>query len=144
MHLLISEIKGRLNTIFDEYTPELVEPEAWPIGMGYAPWVEEIWVNYMSNAIKYGGRPAWVEIGADEPIDGMIRYWIKDNGKGITIEEQARLFTPFTRLASTENMEGHGLGLSIAQRIAQKMGGEVGVESVIGEGSLFYFTLPAA
>ena len=144
MCLLIPEIKGRLSMIFNEYTPELSGPELWPIGMGYAPWVEEIWANYMSNAIKYGGRPAQIQIGADEPKDGMIRYWIKDNGKGMTAEEQARLFTPFTRLASNKKMDGHGLGLSIVQRIAQKMGGEVGVESVVGEGSLFYFTLPVA
>ena len=143
MYLLISEVKGRLNTMFEEHTPELIEPELWPIGMGYVPWVEEIWANYMSNAIKYGGRPARIEIGADEPIDGMIRYWIKDNGKGLTAEEQTCLFMPFTRLASTKKMSGHGLGLSIVQRIAQKMGGEVGVESNVGEGSLFYFTLPA-
>ena len=142
MYLLIPEIKGRLNTMFEEYAPELIEPESWPIGMGYAPWVEEIWANYISNAIKYGGRPAQIEIGADEPIAGMIRYWVKDNGKGMTDEERARLFTPFTRLASTEKIAGHGLGLSIVQRIAQTMGGEVGVESIVGEGSLFYFTLP--
>ena len=144
MYLLIPEVKGRLNTMFEEHTPELIVPESWPIGIGYAPWVEEIWANYMSNAIKYGGQPARIEIGADEPIDDMIRYWIKDNGKGMTEAEQARLFMPFTRLASTKKIDGHGLGLSIVQRIAQKMGGEVGVESTVGEGSLFYFTLPTA
>lgn len=141
MSLIIPEIYGRLVLLFNEYDPEIISPESWPIGLGYAPWIEEIWTNYMSNALKYGGQPSRIELGADEPANGMIRYWIKDNGAGMTDEEASKLFVPFTRLASTKKIDGHGLGLSIVQRIAKKMGGEVGVESVVGEGSLFYFTL---
>lgn len=144
MSLIVPEVYGRLALLFNEYDPEIISPESWPIGMGYAPWVEEIWTNYMSNALKYGGRPLRIELGADEPVNGMIRYWVKDNGAGMTEEDAGKLFVPFTRLASTKKIEGHGLGLSIVQRIAQKMGGEVGVESTVGEGSLFYFTLAAA
>ena len=143
MRLVIPEVMARLEVLIVEHDPEFIMPESWPMGMGYAPWVEEVWANYASNAIKYGGHPARIEFGADELKEGMIRYWIKDNGKGMTAEERAKLFTPFTRLASAKTLEGHGLGLSIVQRIAQKMGGEVGVESTLGEGSLFYFTLPA-
>jgi signal transduction histidine kinase len=73
----------------------------------------------------------------------MIRFWVRDNGDGLTEEEQAQLFTPFARLNKDES-EGHGLGLSIVQRIVERLGGEVGVESSVGEGSCFTFTLPAA
>jgi signal transduction histidine kinase len=59
----------------------------------------------------------------------------------LTPEQQAQLFTPFTRLYTTE-AEGHGLGLSIVQRIVTRLGGEVGVESAPGMGSSFWFTLP--
>ncbi len=142
MRLVLPEVMARLELMIADYKPEFIIPESWPMGMGYAPWIEEVWANYASNAIKYGGRPPLIEFGADEPVDGMIRYWIKDNGNGITAVDQGNLFTPFTRLASIRTLEGHGLGLSIIQRIAQKMSGEVGVESTIGEGSLFYFTLP--
>jgi signal transduction histidine kinase len=117
-------------------------PESWPIAMGYAPWVEEIWANYISNAFKYGGTPPQIKLGADSAEKDIIRFWVRDNGSGLSKESQAQLFTPFTRL-DKEQIEGHGLGLSIVQQIAEKLHGEVGVESTESEGSLFYFTLPA-
>jgi signal transduction histidine kinase len=74
----------------------------------------------------------------------MVRFWVRDNGPGLSPEEQKRLFVPFTQLAQVR-VKGHGLGLSIVQRIVEKLGGEVGVESegVPGQGSTFAFTLPA-
>jgi signal transduction histidine kinase len=71
-----------------------------------------------------------------------VRFWAHDNGAGIAPEAQARLFTPFTRL-DRMRAQGHGLGLSIVRRIVHKLGGQVGVESEIGQGSVFSFTLPA-
>ena len=100
-----------------------------------------MWVNYLSNGIKYGGRPPRVELGATVQPDGMVRFWVRDNGPGILLEEQARLFTLFTRLDQVQ-VKGHGLGLSIARRIVEKLGGQVGTESEIGQGSVFSFTLP--
>jgi signal transduction histidine kinase len=125
--------------------------------LGYAPWVEEVWANYLSNGCKYGGTPSAaprLELGGDLlPIlpagdgqDGsMVRFWVHDSGDGLTSEQQNRLFTPFTRLDQAR-ARGHGLGLSIVRRIVEKLGGQVGVESngAPGQGSTFYFTLPAA
>jgi signal transduction histidine kinase len=73
----------------------------------------------------------------------MVRFWVNDNGNGLKAEEQVRVFAPFTRLDQT-CAEGSGLGLSIAQRIVEKLGGQVGVESegLPGQGCTFYFTLP--
>jgi signal transduction histidine kinase len=99
-----------------------------------------VWVNYVSNALKYGGRPPRVELGAT-PQDGVVRFWVRDNGAGLTAEDQERLFTEFTRLHQVR-AEGYGLGLSIVRRIIEKLGGDVGVESEVGKGSTFYFTLP--
>jgi two-component system sensor histidine kinase/response regulator len=82
-------------------------------------------------------------LGFDRPDDEVIRFWVRDNGPGLTPDQQAQLFRPFTRVGQA-NVEGHGLGLSIVQRIAERLHGEVGVESQVGQGSLFYFTLPAA
>jgi signal transduction histidine kinase len=75
----------------------------------------------------------------------MICFWVQDNGPGLAPEAQANLFAEFTRLNEVQ-AEGHGLGLSIVRRIAEKLGGQVGVKSegVPGQGSLFYFTLPGA
>lgn len=85
-----------------------------------------------------------MELGAT--MEGeRVRFWIHDNGPGLTAEEQSRLFQPFERLG-TQRATGHGLGLSIVRRIVEKMGGEVRVEcsGIPGEGCIFSFTLPLA
>lgn len=140
---IVVETRRRLSNLIDEYRAEIAVPAAWPVAVGHRPWVEEIWVNYLSNAIRYGGRPPKVELGAMVLSNGMVRFWVRDNGPGISAEDQKRLFVPFTKLKQV-NTKGHGLGLSIVQRITAKLGGQVGVESKIGTGSLFWFTLPMA
>ena len=141
----VTEAQQRLTYLIKEYQAEIVLPAAWPTALGYAPWIEEIWVNYLSNGCKYGGTPPRLELGGDALPDGRARFWVRDNGDGLTSEEQSRLFTPFTRLDQAR-ARGYGLGLSIVRRIAEKLGGQVGVESdgAPGQGSTFYFTLPAA
>ncbi len=137
---IVYQVQQRLATMFKEYQGEMIISDNWPIVMGYAPWVEEIWVNYLSNGLKYGGQPPRLELGAT-PNEKLIRFWIRDNGEGLSQEAMAKLFTPFTRLHKT-SIEGHGLGLSIVQRIVERLGGEAGVESQLNGGCLFYFTLP--
>lgn len=141
MERIVDAACQRLSALIEERTAEITLPEAWPTALGYGPWVQEVWVNYLSNALKYGGTPPVIELGAS-PQDGSIRFWVKDNGPGITAEDQARLFTPFTRIDQAA-AQGHGLGLSIVHRIIEKLGGTVGVESEVGAGSTFWFTLPA-
>ncbi|MBN2393722.1 MAG: hypothetical protein JXR84_23520 [Anaerolineae bacterium] len=140
---VMADIQRRLADAIIESRAEIVTPDRWPIVTGYQPWVEEILVNYISNAIKYGGIPPRIEVGATHLVDGYVRFWVRDNGRGLKPEEQARLFTPFTRLDQIR-VKGYGLGLSIVQRIAEKLNGQVGVESEVGQGSTFYFTLPLA
>jgi signal transduction histidine kinase len=129
--------------MLDEYQAKVFTPADWPVAWGYGPWVEEVWVNYLSNALKYGGKPPHIEMGADPLPNGFVRFWLCDNGPGLTPEQQTQLFIPFTRLSQVRT-KGHGLGLSIVQRIVEKLGGQVGVESHLGQGSTFFFTLPAA
>ena len=133
----------RLGGMIEQYQPEIIMPQSWPAALGYSPWVEEIWANYLSNGIKYGGQPPRLEIGGAPQADGMVRFWLRDNGLGIAPEDQPKLFTLFTRLEQTR-VQGHGLGLSIVRRIIEKLGGQAGVESegIKGKGSVFYFTLP--
>jgi PAS domain S-box-containing protein len=142
MAVLIQEAEKRLADMIQEYEAEIRIPGTWPRALGYGPWVEEVWVNYLSNAIQYGGRPPRVELGATEQSNGTVRFWVRDNGVGLTPEEQARLFTSFERLDRVR-AKGHGLGLSIVNRIVEKLNGEVAVSSRVGEGSVFSFTLPA-
>jgi PAS domain S-box-containing protein len=153
-----SEIKTQpldMDMIFEESTkhfPMLIEngkahvsrPDSWPSCYGYAPWIEEVWVNYLSNAIKYGGDPLQIEVGAevmDSDMDQQARFWVRDHGPGISPQNQKLLFNTFERLGQVST-KGYGLGLSIVRRIVEKLGGTVGLESKEGEGSLFYFTLP--
>jgi PAS domain S-box-containing protein len=144
METIVSSAVSRLSDVVTEHGAQISQRDTWPVALGYAPWVEEIWVNYISNAIKYGGSPPIVKLGADWQ-DTAVHFWVKDNGRGLSEEEQATLFTEFTRLERhKDSIQGHGLGLSIVQRITRKLGGEVGVESNMGEGSTFYFKLPAA
>ena len=140
---IVDEARQRLAGLIQEYNPEFILPKDWPTVRGYGPWVEEVWVNYLSNAIKHGGHPPRVEVGVSIEANNMIRFWVADNGPGLTPEEQSRLFTPFTRLEQTR-IKGHGLGLSIVLRIVEKLGGEVGVtsEGIPDRGSVFSFTLP--
>lgn len=133
----------RLSFMAASRNAEIVLPARWPVALGHGPWVEEIWANYLSNALKYGGDPPRLELGTALQTDGMVRFWVRDNGRGLTAEERERLFMPFTRLDRVR-AKGHGLGLSIVRRIAERLGGEVGVESEIGQGSTFSFTLPGA
>ena len=83
---------GRLYRLFLAlialHNAEIVMPELddWPVVTGYGLWIEEVWVNYLSNAIKYGGQPPRVELGSDVETT-TIRFWVRDNGPGVTPEE---------------------------------------------------------
>jgi len=132
----------RLQIMIKEYEAEIIQPDTWPIAQGYEPWLEEVWANYISNAVKYGGRPPKITLGATPLDDDMIQFWVQDDGPGLSPEDQSKLFAKFSRV-DTDQTKGHGLGLSIVKRIVQRLGGEVGVESEVGQGSKFYFTLPA-
>ncbi len=147
MDEIVAETIERLQEMIAEYQADVIVPALWPVAVGYAPWIEEVWINYISNAIKYGGNPPRVELGAtkirEDDGQSMVRFWIRDNGAGLSEEEQAQLFTQFTQLQMSR-LRGYGLGLSIVQRIVEKLQGDVGVESKPGQGSPFYFTLPIA
>lgn len=145
MKEIFKEAKTQLQDLLLSKSVKITEPETWPTAFGYASWVEEIWTNYLSNAIKYGGTPPEIEVGADKTANNRIRFWIKDNGDGIKEEQQSKLFKKYIRL-DPKKAEGYGLGLSIIKRIAEKLGGTVGVESLgePGKGSTFYFELPTS
>lgn len=143
MALVVANVQDRLSHMIKEHQAQIDSPDIWPAAIGYTTWIEEVWANYLSNAIKHGGRPPHVELGASIQPNGMIQYWMRDNGPGLSQAAQARLFTPFSQIDNVSD-PGHGLGLSIVLRIVEKLGGQVGIESEVGKGSLFFFTLPAS
>ncbi len=148
MKTVVQSVQERLAGLIETAQAQIITPNTWPTAVGYAPWLEEVWANYINNAIKYGGQPPRIELDAEPLPTGQLRFWVRDNGPGLKPEEMEHLFTPFTRLEQS-NGKGHGLGLSIVRRIAEKLGGQVGVESqgIPGQGCAFWFTLnppPAA
>lgn len=142
MSTIIDSTLERIQHLIEEHQATIILPDSWPPVLGHAQWIEEVWENYMTNALKYGGDSPIIGLGAQKIGQHMVQFWIRDNGNGIPAEKQKFLFTPFTRLNEVR-ISGYGLGLSIVQRIIHKLGGEVGLESEVGKGSLFYFTLPA-
>ncbi|NLE02584.1 MAG: HAMP domain-containing histidine kinase, partial [Fibrobacter sp.] len=148
----VEDALQRLKYTVESNEVTIKKPDDWPEIYAYAPWITEVWVNYINNAIKYGGNPEKnikpvIELGFDDlgstpQKSHQIKFWVKDNGNGIEPDELPKLFKEFTRLHSGNT--GHGLGLSIIKSIITKSNGDVGVESEIGKGSTFYFTLPVS
>lgn len=143
MMSIVNEVLDSLNLLLENSKATVTLPDSFSDAVGYAPWVIEVWSNYIINAVKYGGKPPELTLGATTMTDGFVKFWIKDKGPGIPEQNQDRLFMAFEILHQTAE-SSTGLGLSIVKRIIERLGGTVGVESsgVAGEGSLFYFTLP--
>lgn len=115
----------------------------FPPVRAYRPWLVQVWVNLIANAIKYGGSPPTVELAARHAHGDVVRFEVKDNGGGVAEEDRDRIFREFER-AGASDVEGHGLGLAIVSRIIDRLGGETGVAHAIDGGSVFWFTVPAA
>lgn len=107
MARIVAESRRRLASMIEEYRAEIIVPDVWPVAVSYGPWIEEVWVNYLSNAIKYGGQPPRLELGACEQADGLVRFWVHDNGAGIPPDKQPRLFSRFVRLDPVRT-QGYG------------------------------------
>jgi two-component system phosphate regulon sensor histidine kinase PhoR len=106
--------------------------------------LQQVFANLVDNAIKYGRPNGRVIIGARPIHEDIVEAWVADDGQGIPSEARDRIFERFYRLDKGRAREqgGTGLGLSIVKHIIHAHGGEVRVESEVGKGSCFYFTLP--
>ncbi len=107
-------------------------------------YLEQILINLLDNAIKYTSEGGRVIVSAFEKDSKDIEFSIEDNGIGIPKEDLSRIFERFYRVDKGRSKElgGTGLGLSIVKHLVQAHGGRVWVESQLGKGSTFYFTLP--
>lgn len=139
---LVTEALDRLDHHLRGQSARIQRPETWPAALGHAPWIVHVWVNYISNAAKYGGPNPNISLGAETSADGFsARFWVQDEGPGLDEDAQERLFVPFTRMSDLRS-NGHGQGLSIVRRIVEKLDGQVGVISSPGAGARFWFELP--
>ncbi|MGB7281277.1 MAG: response regulator [Candidatus Acidiferrum sp.] len=105
---------------------------------------KQVLMNLIGNAIKFTPEGGKISLGAF-PVDGAVRVEVRDSGPGIPPEEQQRIFEAFYRMGDADKkVEGTGLGLAITRRLVELHGGKLGIESQLGSGSCFFFTLPAS
>ena len=104
---------------------------------------KQVLLNLLGNAVKFTPNGGRIELAA-RLTDGKVRVEVRDNGPGIPPDEQQRIFEAFYRLCEFgKKNEGTGLGLAITQRLVELHGGQLGLDSQLGQGSCFYFSLPA-
>ena len=104
--------------------------------------LKQVLLNLLSNAIKYNCEQGSVTVSCQRMADDKLRVTVRDTGRGIAREKMARLFTPFDRLGAEETgVAGTGLGLALSRRLVEVMGGTLGAESVVGDGSTFWVDL---
>jgi signal transduction histidine kinase len=112
---------------------------------GHEAMLAPVLINLIANAVKFHRpvEPPRITLGARR--DGeSVRFWVEDEGIGIAPEDCERIFRIFERLDGSERYSGNGVGLAIVKKAVERMRGQVGVESTLGKGSLFWVTLPAA
>lgn len=108
--------------------------------------VKQVLINFLSNAIKYNCENGIIEIACNPAsTPNQARISIRDTGKGLPANKLEQLFQPFNRLGQeTGPIEGTGIGLVLAKKLTEQMGGTIGVDSTVGTGSVFWFELPAS
>jgi signal transduction histidine kinase len=139
-------VRGALDELGYPFSGRKVEVRVGelPPSVGDPALLKQVWLNLISNALKYTGKraAALVEIGSTK-IDGVDAFFIRDNGTGFDMRYADKLFGVFQRFHRAEDYDGTGVGLAIVQRIIHRHGGLVWAQAAVDKGATFYFTLPA-
>jgi len=143
MNAMLTEITAAMKFQLDEAKAQ-VRIGVLPRCLGDSVQTNQVFANLLDNALKYRApdRPLLIDVSA-RVEDGVVTYTVTDNGVGIAREHQGKIFEIFHRLNPAETT-GEGLGLSIAQRVLERQGGRIWVESDVNKGSMFHVSLPAA
>jgi signal transduction histidine kinase len=142
-----TELRGLLAQVVDRAVSTRDSGRVWieacpPLTVSAdAQRVGRVVANLIANALKYAPRSSLIGIRL-EVRDGRARVSVIDDGPGLTVAETQYVFESYRRMPSSAAHEGSGLGLYISKRIVEAHGGRIGVDSVVGAGSRFYFELP--
>lgn len=141
MKELVEEVRGQVTSQVDAAQVQFVVG-VLPACYGDASLLEQVWINLLSNALKYSAKAPQpcIEIGCLRQHAENI-YYVKDNGAGFDMQFAGKLFGIFQRLHGETDFEGIGIGLAIVKRIVTRHGGRVWAEGAVNQGATFYFTI---
>ncbi|MEP6537102.1 MAG: PAS domain S-box protein [Bryobacteraceae bacterium] len=138
---VMEKVKQNLRASISE-TGAVIAHDPFPVVSAHEGHFISLFQNLIGNALKYrGSQPPRIHISMQNST-GPLQFSVADNGQGIAPEHQEKIFTPFKRLHGRD-IPGTGIGLAICQRIVERYGGRIWVESEAGSGATFRFTLPA-
>ncbi len=145
LRALVEKVFTDLHAKAENKNVELVNDVPELTANGDVNRLDQVLANLVDNAIKYGRAEGRVTVGGKKLDDGKVGIFVRDDGPGIPPEAINRVFERFYRVdkARSRDQGGTGLGLSIVKHIVQAHGGEVRVESELGKGATFFFTVPA-
>ena len=138
---ILEQVLSNLKIVISETNTQIILETLPPI-VGDTTQLIQLWQNLIANSIKYHGvESPLIEIGATSELEQYL-FWVKDNGIGIDPKYSDRIFQIFQRLHTKQEYPGTGTGLAICYKIVERHGGKIWVESELGKGATFYFTLP--
>jgi two-component system sensor histidine kinase/response regulator len=143
MRAIVNSVMNDCISEIEKYHSKIIVNDL-PSTAGDPVLIKQVWVNLLTNAIKYSSKKEQPEITISGVADNnTVTYSVADNGAGFDMKNSQHLFGVFQRLHSQAEFEGTGIGLSIAQTIISRHGGTIAAEAKPGEGAVFNFTLPS-
>ena len=142
------DMAGLVEKARSQLGPEAARPTLrWEIGAlpaasGDPELLQLVWINLLSNALRYSSRQAEprIEVGT-QTADEKLVFFVSDNGVGFDMRYSQKLFNVFQRLHRQDEFEGIGIGLALVRRVIERHGGRVWAESKLNEGATFYFCI---
>jgi PAS domain S-box-containing protein len=144
LKMVVGEALEQIEPELRERHAQVTVAETLPEVLAHSTVLVQVLVNLLTNAVKFVAPETQPEVQVwAEQRANYVRLWIVDNGIGIAPDDCARIFNVFERLHGVETYPGTGIGLAIVQKSMERMGGQVGVESQLGQGSRFWIDLLA-